>query len=320
MWLIVAGAVVGLYFLRKFIKGGQCSSNARLDGKTVVITGCNTGIGKETAVDMCNRGARVIMACRSEERMRSAAEEVKARTGAGEDSVALYKLDLSDLQSVRDCAKEILDKEDRIDILINNAGVMMCPFTKTKDGLEMQMGTNHFGHFLFTNLLLDKIKASAPARIVTLSSKAHMDFTTNMVLEDLNYEHKAYSRTQAYGQSKLANILFTRELARRLKGTGVTCYALHPGVVMTELSRHVEDLFGPAKILFNTIFLPITTYVLKTAKDGAQTSIYCAVDPTLNDETGKYYADCAEIQPTRYAQDDVMAKKLWDLSEKVVGL
>ncbi len=320
MWLAIGGIVFGLYFLRKFIKGGQCNSKVRLDGKTVVVTGCNTGIGKETVVDLCGRGARVIMACRSQKRMEEAAAEVRARTQGSGGTVALYILDLSDMKSIRDCAKQILEKEDRIDILINNAGVMMCPFGKTKDGLEMQMGTNHFGHFLFTNLLLDKIKASAPSRIVTVASRAHIDFVKDMILEDLNYEHKPYSRVEAYGQSKLANILFTRELARRLEGTGVTCYSLHPGVVFTEIARHVEESYIPFKDFLKTILFPVISYFLKSPKEGSQTTIHCAVEPTLNNESGKYYADCAESQPTKYAQDDVMAKKLWDLSERIVGI
>ncbi len=320
MWLIIGFIFISLYIIRKFIKGGQCKSKVRLDGKTVVVTGCNTGIGKETVVDLCGRGARVIMACRSQKRMEEAAAEVKSRTQGSGGTTAMYVLDLGDMKSIRSCAKEIVEKEERIDILINNAGVFMHPLAKTKDGLEMHMGTNHFGHFLFTNLLLEKIKASAPSRIVTVSSRAHIDFVKEMILEDLSYKKRPYSEIQAYSQSKLANILFTRELARKLEGTGVTTYSLHPGVVLTEIARHLEESYLPFKNFVKTILFPVFVYFLKSPKDGAQTTIYCAIDPILNNKSGKYYADCAESQPTKYAQDDIMAKKLWDLSEKIVGI
>ncbi len=177
----------------------------------MLITGCNTGIGKETVVDMLERGARVLMACRSEERMRRAADECIERTKGAGGGIALFKLDLGSLESVRRCAREILEQEERIDVLINNAGVMMCPLTRTEDGLEMQIGTNHFGHFLLTNLLLDRLKSSpGPSRVVTISSLAHRD--GHMRLDDLNYKDREgeYKRYKAYAQSKLANILFTR--------------------------------------------------------------------------------------------------------------
>ncbi len=280
--LLVVAAV--LLLVRRYFRGGRCHSKVRMDGKTVLITGCNTGIGKETAVDMCSRGARyvcttnydlvlvgteqvkgqfntiyfnscrVLMACRSEERMKRAADEVLIRS-KGSGSVALFKLDLSSMESIRRCAKQILQQEERIDVLINNAGVMMCPLTRTKEGLEMQIGTNHFGHFLFTSLLLERIKESAPARIVNVSSLAHEHGRID--LTDLNYERRAYGRVDAYGQSKLANVLFTKELARRLQGTGVTCYVLHPGAIDTELGRHVEEWLGPFKMITDVMFFPI---------------------------------------------------------------
>ncbi len=197
--------------------------------------------------------SRVLMACRSEARMKKAADEVISRT-RGSGSLAIFRLDLSSLESVRRCAEEILEKEKRIDVLINNAGVMMCPLSRTADGLEMQIGTNHFGHFLFTNLLLDRIRESAPSRIVNVSSKAHENGRID--LEDPNYERRAYGRIEAYSQSKLANVLFTKELARRLEGSGVTCYSLHPGVIDTELARHVEEWLGPFKTITDVLSFP----------------------------------------------------------------
>ncbi len=314
---IIAGAV-GLFLLRRWYKGGQCTSKARMDGKVVVITGCNTGIGKETVMDLCNRGAKVIMACRSKDKMQAAAAEVMSRT-SGTAKIVQVELDLSSFESIRACAKKINDTEEKIDVLINNAGVMHCPLTRTKDGLEMQMGTNHFGHFLFTNLILDKVKVAAPSRIVTVSSRAHTR-TPKMDLEDMNCEKKPYHTRDVYAQSKLANVLFSQELARRLRGSGITTYSVHPGVVFTELARHIEESLGPFRILFQIILYPICMFCLKTSKDGAQTTITCAVDPMLEGETGKYYSDCKEHDTSPAAKDDLIAKQLWDISEKVVGL
>ena len=214
---------------------GVCKSKRRMDGKTVIITGANTGIGKETALDLANRGARVIVACRDEKKATIAVDDIKKKTK--NQNVIFKKLDLASLASVRQFSEEILQEEEHIDVLINNAGVMYPPYTLTEDGFELQFGVNHLGHFLLTNLLLDRIKQSTPSRIVNVSSLAHsygyLDF------DDMMWT-KEYKRTPAYGRSKLANIMFTRELAKRLEGTGVTTYSLHPGSVNTELQRHAK--------------------------------------------------------------------------------
>lgn len=249
------------------------------------------------------------MACRNGDLANKAADDVRLETNG---NIAVYKLDLADLSSVRECAKKILENERRIDILINNAGVMMCPHWKTKDGFEMQIGTNHLGHFLFTNLLLDKIKACAPSRIVNVSSRAERDFGNDIDLSDLNWEKRPYSSTGAYGASKLANILFTKELAKRLAGTNVNTYVLHPGVVRTELARH----FGVP----NCIWFPMAWLATKSSEEGAQTNIFCAVDESVENQTGLYYSDCAVNTPSKIAQDKELASKLWDLSEKLVNL
>ena len=235
--LVAGGALslgVGLYLVKRYFDGGVCTSKARLDGKTVIITGANTGIGKETAIDLARRGARVILACRSVERGEKAAVEVRERSG--NENAVFRQLDLSSLASVRQFSAKILEEEPRIDILINNAGVMMCPYSKTADGFEMQFGTNHLGHFLLTNLLLDRIKEAPSGRIINVSSLAYRFGKINF--DDLNSQ-QSYSETGAYSQSKLANILFTRSLAKRLEGTNVTANCLHPGAVATELQRHV---------------------------------------------------------------------------------
>ncbi|XP_052457960.1 retinol dehydrogenase 11-like [Carassius gibelio] len=302
---------VGLLVLRRWLAGGVCRSKARLDGKTVLITGANTGIGKETAVDMAKRGARVILACRDMDRANRAADEVRTRSGNG--NVIVKMLDLASLQSVRALAKDVEQTEERLDILINNAGIMMCPQWKTEDGFEMQFGVNHLGHFLLTNLLLDLLKKSAPSRVVSVSSLAHD--TGKIHFDDINLE-KNYDPLISYRQSKLANVLFTRELALRLKGTGVTTYTLHPGVINTELGRH----FFPSLPLWKRLlFMPLFFFV-KTPWQGAQTTIYCAVSESLQDSSGLYYSDCAVKEAAPQGRDDAAARRLWDLSASMVGL
>lgn len=277
------------------------SSATRLDDKTVVITGANAGIGKETALDLAKRGARVIMACRDMERGQTALKEVME--GSQNDNVMCMKLDLSDTKSIREFAEAVNKDEPKLNILINNAGVMVCPYGKTADGFEMQIGVNHLGHFLLTHLLMDLILRSAPARIITVSSTAHRWGGIN--LDDINSE-KSYNKQAAYSQSKLANILFTRALAKRLEGSGVTAYSLHPGVVQTELWRHLSR----SQQCIMKIAKPFT----KTSVQGAQTTIYCAVEPTLEDQSGRYYSDCSPASCSASGLDDGLAQKLWELS------
>ncbi|XP_075933788.1 retinol dehydrogenase 13-like [Anarhichas minor] len=305
----VAGA--GILALRRWLAGGVCRSKVRLDGKTVLITGANTGIGKETALDMAKRGARVILACRDITRACIAADEIRQQSGNG--NVVVKKLDLMSLRSVRDLARDVRENEQRLDILINNAGVMMCPKWKTEDGFEMQFGVNHLGHFLLTNCLLDLLKKSTPSRIVIVSSLAHEKGSINF--DDINLD-KDYHREESYRQSKLANVLFCRELASRMQDTGVTVYSLHPGVIRTELGRHLL----PTLALWQRIILMPLLMLIKSPYAGAQTSIYCAVDESQANSSGLYYSDCAPKKPAPQALDDAAAKKLWDLSASMVGL
>lgn len=307
-----------MFALRKIIyRGGWCTSKARLDGKTVIITGANTGIGKETAIDMARRGARVVLACRDLTKAKLAADEIRDATSS--DKVVFRKLDLGSLASVRAFAKETLVAEDRLDILINNAGIMMCPQWETEDGFEMQIGTNHFGHFLLTNLLLDLLKKSPSSRIVNVSSDGYKLSKGGIRFDDINLKQGKYSTFFAYGQSKLANVMFTMELSKRLSGTSVTAYSLHPGVVKSELARHVVDWI-PLSFIFLPIFQFVVNFVSKTTEHGAQTSIYCAVDESLANVSGLYYRDCAQEPLEKFAQDEEAAKRLWELSVKAVGL
>lgn len=206
-----------------------------------------------------------------------------------------------------------LQEEKRLDILINNAGVMAMPKSITKDGFEMQLGVNHLGHFLLTNLLLDILKTSAPSRIVVLSSVAHKYGEINR--DDLNSE-KSYNKFKAYSQSKLANILFTQELAKRLKGTGVTINSVHPGVVKSDLGRYLVHSY------VKTLIDPFTYFFFKTCKSGAQTQLCVALDPELENVTGEYFADCKIKTPARSARKDngETAEWLWTASEKLTRL
>ncbi|MEE6507229.1 hypothetical protein FKM82_017685 [Ascaphus truei] len=203
-------------------------------------------------------------------------------------------------------------EEPRLDVLINNAGVFQCPYMKTEDGFEMQFGVNHLGHFLLTNLLLGLLKSSSPSRIVVVSSKLYkygeIDF------DDLDSE-KSYSKSFAYSRSKLANILFTRELARRLEGTEVTVNVLHPGIVRTNLGRYLN-----IPILIKPLFNVISWAFFKSPLEGAQNSIYLASSPEVEGVSGKYFGDCKEENLLPKAMDDSVGRKLWDISEVMVGL
>merc|ERR1711963_1137933 len=222
----LSSVAVSLYLTMKYFHGGVCRSKAKLDGKTVIVTGCNTGIGKETAKDLAKRGAKVIMACRNLDRANKAAEEIKS--SISDASIRVMKLDLASFSSVRQFAKEFLETEKCLDILINNAGLLLKERAETEDGHEMTLQCNHLGHFLLTNLLLDKLKEAPKARIVNVSSIGHK--WSKLDLSDLNYTARKFDGMVVYYDTKLINILFTNELTRRLQDTNVTSYVLHPGV------------------------------------------------------------------------------------------
>jgi retinol dehydrogenase-13 len=287
-----------------------------IHNKTVIITGGNTGIGKETAINLAKRGGRIILACRDDKRGRDAEEEIRRKSGS--DTVFYRQLDLASLASVRQFAELIIQDEPHIDILINNAGIMACPHWKTEDGFEMQFGVNHLGHFLLTNLLLDKLKESPSARIVNVSSLAYKRITDKESF--LDYENKlGYDPWVAYGRSKLANVLFTRSLAKRLTGESVIVNCLHPGAIMTDLGRHFSKDFG----YFKTILFTYTvgTLMFKSISQGAQTTIHCAVSEEVEGVSGKYFADCKQKElATEISHNDEVAEKLWTDSISMVGL
>nr|XP_016940490.1 retinol dehydrogenase 13 [Drosophila suzukii] len=301
-------SAIGIYFLRQYMQGGQFTKKTDETGRVVIVTGCNQGIGKETVLELARRGATIYMACRDMRKCQQARQEIIKATN--NHNVFARELDLCSMKSIRNFADGFKQEQNKLHILINNAGIMDCPKMLTKDGFEMQIGVNHMGHFLLTLLLLDVLKSSAPSRIVVLSSIAHR--FGRIKRDDLNSE-KSYDRKMAYCQSKLANILFTRELSKRLEGTGVTVNALHPGVVNTELFRNTPFLGSKiGKILI----APFIWIFIKTARNGAQTSLYAALDPSLENVSGKYFSDCKPKHVGSAAQYDDDAEFLWAESEK----
>ncbi|XP_014868535.1 PREDICTED: retinol dehydrogenase 11-like isoform X1 [Poecilia mexicana] len=313
----------------------------RLDGKTVLITGGNSGTGKETAVALATRGARVIIACRDPEKAEEAVREIKLQSRSF--NVFHMELDLANLRSVRDFCKKFLQKEKSLHILVNNAGKFMLPGYKTHpiktgqcsimprschvmhfptesssgmpgildwtdDGFSMCFGVNHLGHFLLTNLLLPRLKECAPSRVITLTCSSYkyqkLDF------QDLNYNLLPFF---TYCRSKLANIYFSQELARITEGKGVTSYAVHPGFVQSGWTCHFSFLFR--------MFMQVIMWMFSVPCEiGAQTVIYCAVSDEAAKHSGGYFVDCQPATLRPFARDAGVAKKLWEASERLVKL
>lgn len=271
--------------------------------KTVLVTGANAGIGRATATELARMGMRVLMACRSAERGAEAQAAVVAEIPGA--STELLIADLSSGEGVRSLAAQTLQHTDRLDVLVNNAGVFTRDYLSTDDGLETQFAVNHLAPFLLTHLLRDLLVKSAPARVVTVSSEAHK--RGQIRWDDLQGEQE-YSGLRAYSQSKLANLLFNRELARRLGGTGVTANAVHPGVIGTRL---LFTGFGPLKLL---------RPFLKTPDRGARTSVFLASAPAVERLTGLYFIDLEPARPSPAARDDGAARRLWRISAELTGM
>jgi NAD(P)-dependent dehydrogenase (short-subunit alcohol dehydrogenase family) len=277
-----------------------------LSGKTALVTGASAGLGVETIRALRSAGARVVGAARDLDKARTAL--------AGIDGVELVQLDLADLTAVRRAAAEVHERYDGIDLLINNAGVMAPPLGRTAQGFELQLGTNHLGHFVLTNALTPLLRPGG--RVVNLSSRGHL--RSGMRWDDPHFrDESTYDKWVAYGQSKTANVLFTVELEKRLGPMGIHAFALHPGVIMTELSRHltVDDTA--------TLQTRLANVVLKTVPQGAATSLYAAVSPELDGRGGLYLEDChvADVTPgdgsagyAPYAVDPAEAARLWEWS------
>ena len=276
-----------------------------MDGKIVVLTGANTGIGRQTTLELAKRGAHVVMACRSVERGEEAREAIE---GACEGRVRLEvrALDLASFASIRTFAEKANADLPRIDVLVNNAGIFPQKLAKTQEGYEAQFGVNYLGPFLLTHLLLDKLRASAPARVVHLTSMLHakgsIDFESFL-------GQKRYRASVAYNQSKLAYLLFSIELARRLEGTGVTSNAVHPGAVATDITRELP-----------WIVRRIVGFMFKGVEEGAAGPVLLASAPELADATGRYWKETTEETPSDDARDLALAARLWELSERACGL
>lgn len=273
-----------------------------LEGRFIVITGANTGIGRVTAEKLAERGASVVLACRSEERTRPVLESIRSRGG---DAI-FERLDLGSFDSVREAASRILDRRRPIDVLINNAG-LAGQKGLTKDGFELAFGTNHLGHFLLTVLLAPGLLEAEAPRIVNVASRSHYR-AKGIDFDAIRRPTATVTGMREYEVSKLANVLFTRELAKRIGPSGVRSYSLHPGVIASEIWREVP---WPIR--------PIMERFMISPEEGAKTTLYCATSPEVASHDGLYYDACREKRPSRLAFDDDLARKLWEKSVEYTG-
>ena len=277
-----------------------------MKGKTVLVTGANQGIGKATAIALARQGADVVILSRNPEKGRAALQDVQAASRGGK--AELLVADFASLSDVRRAAAEFRAKHKRLDVLVNNAGLIVPERHLTIDGLEETFAVNHLAPFLLTMELLDLLKASAPARIVNVSSEAHRG--ARMHWEDLQFANSRYKSFRAYGQSKLANILFTYELARRLDGTGVAANALHPGVVASG--------FGQTYPGYLSFLVKVARPFLLTNEEGARTSVHVAASPEVEGVSGKYFAKCHPVRSNAVSYDEASQRKLWSLSLEMI--
>ncbi|MCB9006739.1 MAG: SDR family oxidoreductase [Ardenticatenaceae bacterium] len=274
-----------------------------MNGKVCIVTGANAGIGKATAVGLAQRGATVVMVCRSRERGETAQQEIADRSGS--QDLHLLMADLASQAEIRQVAQAILSQFPRVDVLINNAAVIPLRRSVSVDGLELQLAVNHLAPFLLTNLLLERLKTSAPSRIINVSSGVHRGAT--LPFDDLQSK-RHYHHTSVYATTKLMNVIFTKALARRLAGSGVTAYALHPGVPATKLSTNYAGYEGQERASFADLM------------HAAQTSIFLATAPDLADLSGEYFANSRVQESTAVANDPDIAQKLWQVSAQLTNL
>lgn len=291
-----------------------------LSGRRALVTGGSSGIGAETARALAAAGADVTITARNLDAAAEVTAGIEESTGR---RVGVVEMELGSLASVRAAAERVRETHDELHLLINNAGVMACPYATTADGFELQFGTNHLGHFVLTGMLTPLLLSSAPARVVTLSSAAHQNSPVRF--DDLMFDAGEYEKWEAYGQSKTANALHALELDRRLADRGVRAFSVHPGIIITPLARHLtEDDFAElGKEVRNT------NRFVKSVEQGAATSVWAAMAPELDAHGGQYLADC-RVAPTNdeerttsevrsYAQDPDAARRLWEISEELVG-
>ena len=300
----------------------QVSEGIDLRGKRALVTGASGGLGAETARVLALRGAAVTLTARDAAKGQAAADEI--RKGTGNEAIDVMELELSVPASVEAFAEAYLKRHETLNLLINNAGVMACPLARTAEGWEMQFATNHLGHFLLTGRLLPALRAGAPSRVVNVSSRGHR--FSPVVFDDIHFDEREYDKWASYGQSKTANVLFALELDRRLKGSGVSAFSLHPGGIMTELGRHLSE--DDIKELMSRA--PSGSFEWKTVPGGAATAVFAATAPELEGRGGLYLDDCqvsgpresddAEVGYEPWAMDPEAASRLWEVSERTLGV
>ena len=282
-------------------------NNASMVGRTCMITGASSGIGRATALELARMGADLVLVCRDCGRADGTVAEI--RTRAGDRNIEVMLADLSSQQAIHQLAKDYLATDRSLHVLINNAGIVNLHRTLTVDGIEEVFAVNHLAYFLLTNLLLDRLKASAPARIVNVASDAHRFGALNF--DDWGGE-RSYRTMRIYGQSKLANVLFTYELARRLQGTGVTVNCLHPGAVATGLGKNNGS--------WARVVIGMLRPFFRTPTSGAATSIYLASAPQVEGVSGKYFNNCKAARSSTASYDAAAARRLWDISAQMTDL
>ncbi len=290
-----------------------------LTGRVALVTGGSSGLGRETARALAVRGAEVILTARDVPKGEAVAASI--RTALGNERVHVEALELGSFASIRAFAERVLARHPRLDLLVNNAGVMACPYARTTDGFELQFGSNHLGHFLATCLLVPALRRSSEARVVCLSSRGH--HMSPVVFDDIGFERRPYDKWQSYGQAKTANVLFAVGLDRRLASHGVHAFAVHPGAIVTELGRHLQ----PEDIQF--LQTRSRGMQFKSVEQGAATSCFAATAPELAGRGGLYLEDwhVASVNDApdaldgvkSYALDPAAAERLWEVSERLVG-
>ncbi|XP_011872522.1 PREDICTED: retinol dehydrogenase 13-like isoform X2 [Vollenhovia emeryi] len=291
-----------------YLGGPKYNGQEDLTGKVVIVTGANSGIGREVTSELAKRNAKVIMACRDMAKCETERRNIVLDTK--NKYIYCRTCDLASQESIRKFVTQFKKEFNHLNILINNAGVMRCSKSHTKEGIEMQLGVNYMGHFLLTNLLLDVLKASAPSRIVNLASATYRSGKINM--KDLNLEND-YDSGRAYSQSKLAIVIFTRDLADKLKGTNVTVNAVHPGIVDTNIIRH---MYAYTNFFMRIFVKPFAWPFIKAPWQGAQAVLYAALEPSLTDVSGCYLANNETKELSEDAKNDDLAKWLCKVSEK----
>jgi retinol dehydrogenase-12 len=268
-------------------------------GRHFLVTGANTGIGRVTAVELAKRGAHVLLACRSEEKTKPVIEEIVNAGGVAD----FLPLDLADFSSIRKAAKVVLDRDEPLDVLVNNAGLAGLRGL-TKDGFELTIGTNHLGHFLLTTLLLPKLQKAKKPRIVNVASKAHYD-AKELDFSQFRVSTKTMTGVPEYAVSKLCNVLFTKSLAAGKAGGDIKSYSLHPGVVASDAWRQMPWPIRPLIKMF-----------MISNEEGAKTSLYCATSPEVEELSGEYFDECKVKEPSKLALDAILADELWKKSEE----